>query len=844
MFTRFSPTQLSALTLGLLTITASPAQAGKLGAGFFTIFLECNNDGLSQLLSPHSPLNNWQYTMDATTDNTDGFLYDIRGIATVQTESEVYVAISGNTPLGGTGYDRNIDPVNYGDLFFSAGNGSFEENMQAGNLYGIHFSGSSESGATELGVYENVAAKGVGMNNFGHRTYGNYANTVDANVENFFGDLDVNNAYLNNDNTGYNVIAGGAKVENDGFEMLDLAQLAAAGFDDSILTGTETFGFKFNIDALIEPPPAPLPKTVEGLKGVAGEIGFDWDGQAWEAEIAVLDENIETLQEQADEHQVEADAQQAEADVQQTEADRQQQLQQEAEAESRRIQKEEIVTRNRENNGTVKNNPGGAGNHAAKQLRWQRDKIEARIQEAEDAIAKNPGQIAAKEQEIQQKQNEIDALPADDELTSDTLAKQQQDLQKVSDFLGTLEAKKANWEQFKAENNWENLTSEEQKALEEANPTLVWIETRADGSLGKDAQDLAFQSDRVREIEQNIQAEKTVLITARDQKAQQLQNQIGQLQGNITDLQTQFNTANNDLPGIQTELEQFNQNKQPLLDKLNTLLDDAKIRLNELEAKANPTLPEQNELSFYQREVQALEQQIQAVETQELTEVYNNVYSDFNKLRPGTRTDETPILDENGNPKTYATDVAVTQYDERGRKIGTEVIPAGTVMTVGSEYRRVEAEIAVQKGLKTEENTKATVAKNAKQAAETAKQAALNAKKIALKDKDNTLAAKASEIDKKNTLLLNIEGQIAVARDEAIAIEKAASMQDTLAVAEAANAAEQDLEERFGIRQTAEGGIPTTEAEARAQAVPEPASLLGLVALGLGFVGRKIRKVR
>ncbi|MBP0019742.1 MAG: PEP-CTERM sorting domain-containing protein [Cyanobacteria bacterium SBLK] len=842
MITKSSPIKLSAITLGILAITALPARAGKLGAGFFTIFLECNNDGLSQLLSPHSPLNSWQYTVDATADNTDGFLYDIRGIATVQTESAVYVAISGNTPIGGTGYDRNIDPVNYGDLFFSAGNGTFEENMQAGNLYGIHFSGSSESGATELGVYKNVAAKGVGMNNFGHRTYGNYANTVDSNVGNFFGDLDVNNAYLNNENTGYNTIAGGVKVENDGFEMLNLSQLAAAGFDDRILTGTETFGFKFNIDALVEPPPAPLPKTVEGLRGIAGEIGFDWDAQTWEAEIAVLDENIETLQGQADEHQVEADAQQTEADAQQAEADRQQQLQQEAEAESRRIQKQEINPRNRENNDTVKNNPGGAGNHAAKQLRWQRDKIEANIQDAEDAIAQNPGQITAKEQEIRQKQNEIDALPADEELTSDTLDKQQQDLQKVSSFVGELEAKKANWERFKTENNWENLTPEAQKALEDANPTLVWIETRVDGSLGKDAQDLAFQSDRVREIEQNIQTEQASLIAARNQKAQQLQNQIVQLQGNITDLQTQFDTANNELPGMRTELEKFNQNQQPLLDRLNTLLDDAKTRLGELEAKTNPTLQEQNELSFYQREVQALERQIQTVETKELAEVYDNVYSDFNKLRPGARTDESPILDENGNPKTYATDVEVTQYNERGRKIGTEIVPAGTVMSVGSEYRRVEAEIAVQKGLKAEENTKATIAQNAKQAAETAKQDALNAKKVALKNQENALTAKASEIDKKNTLLLEVESQIAVARDEAIALEKAAHMQEILEIAEAANAKEQALEERFGVRQTAEGGIPTTEAEA--QDVPEPASFFGLVALGLGLAGRQFRKVR
>ncbi len=49
---------------------------------------------------------------------------------------------------------------------------SFEDAMDAGNLYAVHFSGSSDSGANAgLGVYQNVAAKGVGMHNFGHRTY-------------------------------------------------------------------------------------------------------------------------------------------------------------------------------------------------------------------------------------------------------------------------------------------------------------------------------------------------------------------------------------------------------------------------------------------------------------------------------------------------------------------------------------------------------------------------------------------------------------------------------------------------------------------------------------------------
>lgn len=163
----YTTTTSLAIAALLLNGAGQSAQGIGLTSGMFSLFLECNNDGTALFLDSH---NGWQYSQDAIGDMTDGSTYDITGMGVFQNGNEVFVAIGSNLPGTGAGYDRNVNPIFHGDLFFTPGGDNFQNSMEAGNLYGIHFSGSSDSGANAgLGVYQNVAAKGVGMNNFGHQ---------------------------------------------------------------------------------------------------------------------------------------------------------------------------------------------------------------------------------------------------------------------------------------------------------------------------------------------------------------------------------------------------------------------------------------------------------------------------------------------------------------------------------------------------------------------------------------------------------------------------------------------------------------------------------------------------
>jgi len=276
--------------LGLLAIAGSPARASSLISGNFSLFLECNNDIIIQTFDPNSSsASGWHYTDDAKGDNTDGFLYDILGMATMETDSEVVVVLNSNVPLEGTGFDRQTNPVMFGDLFFSSGDAgqSFTEAMESGNLFGIHFAADNEAEVDDAGVYSQVIAKGVGVNNFGHLNYQNYQNLVDYTVDNFWGDLDSPNPYLDVTGPGYNVIAQGNKVENDGFQLLGMNDdlLADFSINNFANAGTDLIAFKFNKSALAYQPT---------LQEQAAELGVTWE---WDDDFAQLDTQISDLTE-------------------------------------------------------------------------------------------------------------------------------------------------------------------------------------------------------------------------------------------------------------------------------------------------------------------------------------------------------------------------------------------------------------------------------------------------------------------------------------------------------------------------------------------------------------------
>jgi hypothetical protein len=274
-----------------LFLVTAPAQAGDLAIGStFSIFLECNNDGMAQILGKTNTINNWQYTSDAKDENTDGFLYDILGMATKETANELIVILSGNTPIGGTGFDRDTNQVGWGDLFFSAGGQSFTESMNSGNLFGIKFA-KNESGPKALGVYSGVTAKGVGINNFGHRTLENYMNLVDTSSANFLGDIKaadlVKSETYFDPTTGYNVIGQGTKVNNDGFTLLSLTDSILSDFDQQNFKtpGVETIAFKINKSAL---------QVQKPLKEQAAELAVAWNPE-WDTKFAEIATSIKDI---------------------------------------------------------------------------------------------------------------------------------------------------------------------------------------------------------------------------------------------------------------------------------------------------------------------------------------------------------------------------------------------------------------------------------------------------------------------------------------------------------------------------------------------------------------------
>ncbi|HBR00960.1 MULTISPECIES: XDD3 family exosortase-dependent surface protein [unclassified Roseofilum] len=339
-------------TLGLATLFTSPAQAASLG-GTFSVFLDCNNDGMAHQRNQN--INGWQFTQDAVGDNTDGPLYDMRGMATTVTnDGKVVVVMTGNTSINGEGRDRSSNAIAWGDLFFTSGKKTFEEAQNSGKLFAINFSQANDSNAPGVGVYNSVTAQGVGMHNFGHRTYGNYMDLVDTNVSNFFGDIQSdelggNNPYYNLTGPGYNVMAQGTRAYNDGFSFVDSTRLSDLGFDASGFdrAGEHLIAFEFNLKALTQPLP---------LDEQAEQLGVEW---IWDDDFQTINDEYNRLQ-----------------------------------AEQKRIWNEEIKDHWNENKEIRKGTPGfneiWANRQAALNVRNAANKIQKQVK----FITKTEGQIA------------------------------------------------------------------------------------------------------------------------------------------------------------------------------------------------------------------------------------------------------------------------------------------------------------------------------------------------------------------------------------------------------------------------------------------------------------------
>ncbi|NEQ75452.1 MAG: PEP-CTERM sorting domain-containing protein [Okeania sp. SIO2C9] len=851
----YTTTTSFAIAALLLNGAGQSAQGIGLTSGMFSLFLECNNDGTALFLDSQ---NGWQYSQDAIGDMTDGSTYDITGMGVFQSGNEVFVAIGSNLPGTGAGYDRKVDPIFHGDLFFTPGGDNFQDSMESGNLYGIHFSGSSDSGAhAGLGVYQNVAAKGVGMNNFGHRTYNNYAAMVDSSSSNFYGDLGVNNSYFNGDGTGYNVISGGKKVEDDGFEMLTLDDLTAVGLDRNTVRGSEILGFKFNLDAIVPPEPAPLPKDIGTLKGIAEGYDFDWGSQGWDGELAAYDTNIAEQQEQANTYQGQANTYQAQANAHQTQADIYDTRSQTASEEAEKL-KQERNDRNSELWRAARYSPGGEANNVVKRERNDRNKILKQIDEVNEIIDEIPGQIADAIDERDALTTRLNEVPSEAEAIAIARRNPNGNIEQAYEAVAELAPKKEAWEVYKQENNWDNLELPQQLAVQEAYGG-DWIELRGDGSPAKQEQELTLFSQVLADFESEVEQD-------RQAEIQQYQTQINQKQNNIDDLLTELNDAEALKPQLENNLENF-YTTNDLRDQLEAVKANAEQERAAIDTDNSLNDTQKEELrAFYETDIARTQALINEIDNSQesLDTLFDGADQYFkNVLRADAKNSDSPIFDDNGNQEVYGPDevtVQVPVYDEEtGEFDGYEtkvlaeerapMVVEGAPKTVASEYARLSAESrlfnnARKDRIQEQENNE--IARDNELAA---KEEDINSRNQALNNRNNSLAQQQEQINLRDELLLEIETQIAQVRDEAIAQERREQMSESLAAAEVENQKEQELEERYGARTIDNpGGIPTSPEEVMAAQgvipgeeviamdVPEPSSVLGLIAaIGSGF---------
>ncbi|MBE9116638.1 PEP-CTERM sorting domain-containing protein [Lusitaniella coriacea LEGE 07157] len=202
----------------------------------------------------------WNYSIDSFSDGSGGSNYEIKGFAVTETADSVYVALTGGTPLTGTyasgAADKNIG---WGDMFFNFSGKDFATAEAEGNLLGVRFASTNDSGVDQVGLFSNVATKSVTGENNGYGSTRRYydsgynkANTMGTDIATadeaysyLYGD-DVAANPTRSNTTVTNVIDSGNFVGE--INLLTGAQLAAQGLDFGNFgaNGPQTFGFQLD----------------------------------------------------------------------------------------------------------------------------------------------------------------------------------------------------------------------------------------------------------------------------------------------------------------------------------------------------------------------------------------------------------------------------------------------------------------------------------------------------------------------------------------------------------------------------------------------------------------------
>lgn len=189
----------------------------------------------------------WTYSIDATNDGAGGDGYEIQGLAIKETRDQIYIAISGESPLAGiSSPDAEDGNVGWGDLLFNVTDSTI--NGANGSLFGIRFADTNDSGVEQVGVYGSVLAQSVAPSNAGYEHLQHY---YESGWErpNTMGDIATAQAaysYMGKTDPVLTSIADGTFLGN--IEFLEQSDAIAANlnFSHFNITSSETHVFRFN----------------------------------------------------------------------------------------------------------------------------------------------------------------------------------------------------------------------------------------------------------------------------------------------------------------------------------------------------------------------------------------------------------------------------------------------------------------------------------------------------------------------------------------------------------------------------------------------------------------------
>ncbi|OCQ97881.1 PEP-CTERM domain protein [Oscillatoriales cyanobacterium USR001] len=225
----------------------------------------------AQVLGP-----NWTYTMDSLTDghgeyNTvgAGSNYEMFGMAMKAQNGIISIAFNANVALAGNSIGWAQDGnIGWGDVLFNFSGKSLKDASAAGQLFGIRFADTNDSGVAGTGVFSGVTAKNVAAENSGFSTFSQYQSVVGG----------TNVAAANGSYTGQlgQIGYGGATVAEAKDYLTNVngvSQDTSYGQLNSIKTGTKVGDINFLGAAEI----ASLASGFAGLGGVGRTtVGFSF----------------------------------------------------------------------------------------------------------------------------------------------------------------------------------------------------------------------------------------------------------------------------------------------------------------------------------------------------------------------------------------------------------------------------------------------------------------------------------------------------------------------------------------------------------------------------------------